>query len=194
MRQARRDPGPGGPQAPAREPASLGVGARIAETAPAAAVQPIRSAAPTRDKTILGTGLVPNPPSLPEPRAPWAAPPLTPERPPPARGWDAPPPRALGVALEKSAPLDLVAKKPMPLAQLRTEERRGPLDPSLPTVRVPRRRGRQWLGLLLVLVSLAMGVGGAYPFRSRIPWQRLRSFATSTIARGHTLVARLAHR
>jgi hypothetical protein len=51
---------------------------------------------------------------------------------------------------------------------------------SLAAAGVPRRRRWVWLVLLALLAGAA---GGVYAFRSRIPWQRLRSFVGQHLGR-----------
>jgi hypothetical protein len=213
MRQIQRVPGPGGPKPPAREPTRLGVGTEIPEEAPTArlpvvaaapeipeeapmAPSPIVAAAPPREKTALGIGWPPSPLAPSSKRQAWREPSV---QEPPADDWEttaAPEPAA---SFERRAAIDLVGKKARPLEHLEVVEEwpqaSAPAhvaERRVATVKVPRRRGRRrWLGLLVLLASLALLGGGAYRYRNRIPQQQLRSFVTSTVARGHRLLSRL---
>jgi hypothetical protein len=177
-------PGTGGTNVPARERTVLGVG--VTETPPAPAA-PIIAVAPTREKTVLGVG---------NDAAPAAAAPPARERSvqePPPEGWDLPeatgapsapapptPPVARASSpLDASIALDLVVKKPEPPKppgeKPRTEK---PLsEASLAAAGVPRRRGRAWL---VVLVVVALAASGVYALRAHIPWGRLRSLVGMT--------------
>ncbi len=176
-------PGTGGTNVPARERTVLGVG--VTETPPAAAA-PIIAGAPTREKPVLGVG---------QKDAPAAAAPPARERSvqePPPEGWDlpeagaassspappAPPAPHASSPLDASIALDLVVKKPEPAKP--PGEKPGTEKPlseaSLAAAGVPRRRGRTWL---VVLVVLALAAGGVYAMRARIPWGRLRSLVAS---------------
>jgi hypothetical protein len=119
---------------------------------------------------------------------------------PPAAGTDAAAAAEQPAPAEKSVTIDLVAMEPEPLEQLATAERPNPsgradfVEPSLVVARVPRPRGRRRLGLLVLLVLLALVGGGAYHYRSRIPWQELRWFVASRIAEVHARLSRLTIR
>jgi hypothetical protein len=176
-------PGTGGTNVPARERTVLGVGIHEAPAAPAA---PIIAAAPARERTVLGVG---------QKVAPAVAAPPARERSvqePPPEGWDlpdaavpdppaapAPPAIRASPALDASIALDLVVKKPDPP---KTPAEKPPTEKplsevSLAAAGVPRRRGRGWL---VVLVLLAVAAGGVYAMRERIPWLRLRAIIGMT--------------
>jgi hypothetical protein len=176
MRQERTNRGTDDGTTPAREPTRLGVGVEIPETALTAA-QPGIAALPSREKTVLGVGGLPHP------------------LPPPAR-----------TGFEESAPIALVARKPESLEPLRTAERPQPVErsdrsevkkrltkKSRLAADVPRRGSTVGWVLLVVLV-LTGGGASVYEARGRIPWQRLQSWAGSTVARGHALASALANR
>ena len=176
----RTEPGAGGDKAPTREKTLLGVSDK-----PAVPASPIVSVAPVRERTVLGVGA-----SAPTPVAPLARERSVQE--PPPEGWDLPepqeplraveapaaaePPKApVRPAPEASIALDLVHKKaepqPAPLpAQALSEA-------SLAAAGVPRRRGRGWL---VVLLLLAMAGSALWVMRHRVPWYRLRSLIGMT--------------
>lgn len=153
----RTNPGTGGTKTPAREPTVLGVGAPRAPEAPAA---PIIAVAPMeRERTVLGVGM-----QAPAPE------PLKPEQ------------AAEAHLLDRSLPIELVASKakaqaqPPPEPKPPPEPEPGPeLKPptpepseaSLAAAGVPRRRGRVWPVIFLLLVG---GACAAYALRARIPW------------------------
>jgi Tfp pilus assembly protein PilZ len=164
----RTEPGTGGAGVPARERTILGVGTSDSTAAPAA---PILSVATSREATVLGVGgaAAPSPSAAAQPEA--AAPePLVASEPrdalavtgaPPAAP-PAPSPRPLDVSLDASVALDLVVRKPEPPKPIS--------DVSLAAAGVPRRRGRAWI---VVLVLLGLATAGTWVMRARIPWHRL---------------------
>jgi hypothetical protein len=148
---------------------------------PPVAGTPIVTAAPARERTVLGVGAPAPPVARPTAREPSA-------QEPPPEDWDLPgahdaptrenavPQRGAPVVREQtpspepaarpeappqepSIAIDLVAKKPA-----------AEVDTSPPPP-VPRRRGR-WLVLLLLVIALAAAT--LYVMRGRLPWvQRL---------------------
>jgi hypothetical protein len=76
------------------------------------------------------------------------------------------------------------AKEPDPVPQERQERESAPpiSEELLAAAGVPRRRGRTWLVLLLLLAMVGAGV---YLYRDRIPWQRLRSYVSALRAKLH---------
>jgi uncharacterized protein (TIGR02266 family) len=166
----RTDPGTGGTKIPARERTMLGIG--MAEKKEEAVARPIVGLAPTREKTILGMGMVAGlpPVNVGETAPPASASPETPQVPPAPDS-------------DESLALDLVAKKPhVAVTEAAKEPELVPKEPessppitedSLSAAGLPRRRGRTWLVLLLLL---AIAGGAVYVYRDRIPWQRLRSY------------------
>ena len=112
----RTDPGTGAPKMPAREPTMVGMGVGVPEKAPLAAV-PIVAVAPKRERTMLGVGLVADPPPPVEPQLPPTAPVSSPQVEPPADGWDPPasPEPSEPLVIEPSIAIELVAKRPDPL-------------------------------------------------------------------------------
>jgi uncharacterized protein (TIGR02266 family) len=164
--------------APSRERTVLGVG--LPEQAPVA-MAPILSAAPARERTVLGIAPAtqPSPASEPPPqrvaeaaRAPEIESasdlPDWPDEPPEPEPVSAPEPpkpeKAAQAAMERSVPIDLVAKA---TPDSRPPPRQLDREPSLSVAGLPRRgRGGRWLFVLLV----ALGATG-YAMRARIhPW------------------------
>jgi hypothetical protein len=183
----RTDHGVGGGKTVSRERTVLGTGASRQQTEAAAA--PIVVLAPIREKTVLGVappspGAAPSPPkretSMQEP---------SPE------GWDLPeaPPAqraemSLATVIVSEPATHAPAAQPAPmrdpsiavdLSELeRTTNARGrpgaaETEPSLVPAGVPRRRGRAWL-LVLVVVTLVGGLGYAQRNKVQPVLQRLQ--------------------
>lgn len=118
----------------------LGVGSPRTPEAPAA---PVIAVVPTREKTVLGIGS----PAAPMPRAD------------PDEVRPASPP-----AIDRSLPIALVTTKAA------SAPAAPPSETSLVAAGVPRRRGRRWPAIVLLIL---VGAGcGAYAMRARIPWLR----------------------
>jgi hypothetical protein len=161
----RTDPGVGGSKTVSRERTMLGTGSTQQKTEAAAA--PIVVLAPTREKTVLGVA----PPGA----APAARPPAkeTSQQEPSPEGWDLPeaegaepaepPLDAFPVEPEASIAIDLVRPRTSSSVPAPAPARAPALAPedsesSLVPAGVPRRRGRVWL-LLILVVALAAGLG-----------------------------------
>src|SRR5271155_5449969 len=166
----RTEPGAGGDKAPARERTLLGVSDK-----PAVPASPIVSVAPGRERTGLGVGA-----TAPAPVAPPARERSVQE--PPPEGWDLPepqdplraveapgtpePPKAPArPAPEASIALDLLHKKTEP--QPAPQPPQALSEASLAAAGVPRRRGRAWI---VVLLLLAMAGTALWVMRHRVPW------------------------
>jgi uncharacterized protein (TIGR02266 family) len=156
------EPGTGGSRTPSRERTVLGVGISAQS---AVAATPIVTTAPAREKTQLGVGglaAVAPVKLAAEPSEPVAREVSIPLELVPAKQIE-----TESVDAEAEVPTRRVEITPI---EPKPEAEAAPLsDASLAEAGIPRRRGRAWIAILLLLA-----IGGAgYAFRSRIPYATL---------------------